>query len=75
MGHGHDRAPPDSRRRLALVLAITVSVLVVQLVGAAVSGSLALLADAAHVLTDVAGLTLAVVVAGMVRRPSSDTHP
>lgn len=74
MGHGHDHAPPDSRRRLSVVLAITVSVLLVELVGAALSGSLALLADAAHVLTDVAGLTLAVVVAGMVRRPSSDTH-
>lgn len=74
MGHGHAHGPPDSRRRLAVVLAITLSVLLAEVVGAAVSGSLALLADAAHVLTDVAGLTLAIAVAGMVRRPATDTH-
>ena len=54
MGLAHAHDPPDSRRRLAAVLAITVSVLLLGLVGAAVSGSLALLVDAAHVLTDVA---------------------
>lgn len=74
MGHGHAHAPPDSRRRLAVVLATTASVLLVGLVGALVSGSLALLADAAHSLTDVAGLTLALLVAGMAHRPATDTH-
>ena len=45
MGQGHSHAPPDSRRRLAVVLGLTVTVLVVEVVGAVVSGSLALLAD------------------------------
>ncbi|WP_300390537.1 cation diffusion facilitator family transporter [uncultured Nocardioides sp.] len=74
MGQGHSHAPPDSRRRLAVVLALTVTVLIVEVVGAVVSGSLALLADAAHMLTDVAGLSMALVVAAIVRRPPSDTH-
>jgi cobalt-zinc-cadmium efflux system protein len=56
------------------VLAITVAVLVVEVVGALVSGSLALLADAGHMLTDVVGLTLAVVAAALVRRPATDAR-
>ena len=55
----------QQRRRLTVVLAITVAVLVVEVVGAAVSGSLALLADAGHGLTDAAGLTLALVATGL----------
>ena len=49
MGHDHDHTAglADHRGRLAVVLAITVTVLVVEVIGAAVSGSLALLADAA----------------------------
>lgn len=68
--HGHDHAAlADHRGRLALVLGITVTVLVVEVVGAVLSGSLALLADAAHMLTDVAGLTLGLVAAALARRP------
>lgn len=74
-GHGHDAAGlADHRGRLALVLAITVSVLVVEVVGAVISGSLALLADAAHMLTDVAGLTLGLVAAVLARRPPTPTR-
>jgi cobalt-zinc-cadmium efflux system protein len=72
MGHDHDHSHAglaDHRGRLAVVLAITVTVLVVEVVGAVVSGSLALLADAAHMLTDVAGLTLGLVAAALARRP------
>ena len=58
-GHGHSHSygagPADHRGRLAVVLAITATVLVVEVVGAAVTGSLALLADAGHMLTDAAG--------------------
>ncbi len=54
---------------MAIVLAITVGVLVVEVVGAIVSGSLALLADAGHMLTDVAGLSLALGAAVLVQRP------
>src|SRR5690349_10246040 len=71
-GHGHGHAATDHRGRLAVVLAITLTVLVVEVVGAVVTGSLALLADAAHMLTDVAGLVMAYVAAVLVQRPVSD---
>jgi len=64
----------DHRGRLATVLAITVTMLVVEVVGAVVSGSLALLADAAHMLTDVAGLTLGLVAAALARRPATSVR-
>jgi cobalt-zinc-cadmium efflux system protein len=75
-GHGHAAAPgeagPGARRVLAAVLAITAVVLVVEVVGAIWSGSLALLADAGHMLTDVAGLTLALFAAVLAQRPPTD---
>jgi cobalt-zinc-cadmium efflux system protein len=73
-GHVHGPAlgsPPDHRGRLGIVLAITTVVLAVEVVGAVVSGSLALLADAGHMLTDVAGLTLAWFAATLARRPAT----
>jgi cobalt-zinc-cadmium efflux system protein len=74
-GHGHHgRATADTRTRLTVVLTITVVVLLVEVVGAAVSGSLALLADAAHMLTDVGGLALALVAASLSLRPPSDAR-
>ncbi|WP_205304792.1 cation diffusion facilitator family transporter [Nocardioides sp. 616] len=72
--HGHDHGHSgliDHRGKLAAVLAITLAVLVVEVVGAVISGSLALLADAAHMLTDVAGLTLGLVAAILTRRPAT----
>ena len=74
MSGGHDHAHGSSgaagnRRRLAVVLALTASVLVVQVVGALLSGSLALLADAAHAGTDAAGLVIALVAATLALRP------
>ena len=53
---------------------LTLTVLVVEVVGAWISGSLALLADAAHMLTDVAGLTLGLVAAILIRRPATDAR-
>ena len=47
------------RRRMRAALLLTVSVLILEVAGGVVSGSLALLADAAHMFTDVAALTLA----------------
>ena len=76
-GHQHGRssggeAAPDHRRRLALVLAITVTILLLEVLGAVLSGSLALLADAAHVLTDAAGLLIALLAATLANRPATD---
>jgi cobalt-zinc-cadmium efflux system protein len=76
-GHQHEHAGPFAAggpRRLAQVLAITSLIMVVEVVGAVISGSLALLADAGHMLTDVAGLSLAVVAAVLGRRPATDAR-
>jgi cobalt-zinc-cadmium efflux system protein len=74
-GHGHSHGPPAAgghRRTLAVVLTVTSTILVVEVVGALLSGSLALLADAGHMLTDVAGLSLALIAAVLAGRPASD---
>lgn len=74
-GHSHGGGQlVDHRGRLGVVLAITGAVLAVEVVGAVMSGSLSLLADAGHVLTDVAGLTLAYVAAVLARRPATDVR-
>jgi cobalt-zinc-cadmium efflux system protein len=63
MGHGHDHGHAagraEDRARLRVVLAVTGVVLVVELVGAWLAGSLALLADAGHMATDAASIVLA----------------
>jgi cobalt-zinc-cadmium efflux system protein len=58
-------------RRLALVLAMMVSVAAVQVVGAAYSGSLALLADAGHTVTDSFGVALALAAVWIASRPAT----
>src|SRR5512141_1196758 len=68
-GHAHGRAA--SRRRLAGVLALSWVFLAVELVAGVVTGSLALLADAGHMLTDVAGLVLALAAMKFAERPPS----
>lgn len=77
MGADHSTSgsePADHRGRLGAVLGLTVTVLVIEVAGAIISGSLALLADAGHMLTDVAGLTLGFVAAALSRRPATDTR-
>jgi cobalt-zinc-cadmium efflux system protein len=53
MGHSHASAAAVHRGCLAAVLALSLTILVVEVIRAAVANSLALLADASHVLTDV----------------------
>lgn len=67
------RAPlnVETRRRLTLALAITAVVMLVELVGGWLAGSLALLADAAHMLADVAALALALFAAWIAQRPAT----
>ena len=73
----HDHAPTGirgagNRRLLGISLAITSTVMVVQIVGAALSGSLALFADAAHMFTDAAALVIALVASTVAARPAND---
>ncbi len=67
--HGGATAAAAHRRRLAAVLVLSLTALVVQVVGAYLTNSLALLADAGHVLTDVAGLSLALLAIWFAGRP------
>jgi len=60
-GQGHGTATGRHRNRLLAVFAITVTVMVAEAIGGIVSGSLALLADAGHMLTDATGVGLALV--------------
>lgn len=59
-GHSHSHLPsgPDAGRRMLLAMALTAVFLVAEVVGGVLSGSLALLADAGHMVTDVAALML-----------------
>lgn len=67
-GHGHGLT---STVRLAWALGITGTVLAVEVVGAYITGSLALLADAGHMLVDSAGLVIALIAAHLMRLPRS----
>jgi cobalt-zinc-cadmium efflux system protein len=72
-GHGHDHAHgrATSRKRLGFVLTLTFSFLAVEVVAGVLTGSLSLLADAGHMLTDVAGLVLAMAAMKFAERPPS----
>ncbi|MBW5798626.1 cation diffusion facilitator family transporter [Halomonas elongata] len=73
MSHHHDHGAHgshDSQRRLGWAILLTGSFMVAELVGGVLSGSLALLADAGHMLTDAAALALALFAAWISRRPA-----
>ncbi len=72
MGHDHSHAAgrAEDRARLRLVLVITATVMIVELFGAWVAGSLALLADAGHMATDAAAIVLALGASYVATRPA-----
>ena len=70
-GHHHHHGGPTHRGRLAVAFTITVSILVAEVIGAVITGSLALLVDAAHMLTDAGGLLIALVAASLMARPAT----
>lgn len=72
--HGIQSAAFRDRRRLAVVFGIGIGVLVMEVVGALLTGSLALLADAGHVASDIAGVGLALGAIWLASRPPSDTR-
>ncbi len=72
MGKGHSHsAAGANKKRLALVFGLTLAYLIAEVVGGLVTGSLALLADAGHMLTDVAGLGLALLAIKFAERPAT----
>lgn len=73
MGHDHGivTAGGKHRGRLAIALSIAAAVFVMEVIGAWVTGSIALLADAGHVFTDMFGVAFALLAATMAQRPPS----
>ena len=71
MVSGHDHAGGTKNEgRLLAALALTAAFLVVEVVAGLLTQSLALLSDAAHMFTDVAGLAIALVAVRIARRPA-----
>jgi cobalt-zinc-cadmium efflux system protein len=67
--HHHGVSPDADRRRLGAALALILAFMVAEVVAGLLAGSLALLSDAAHMLTDAGSLALALVAARLAARP------
>jgi cobalt-zinc-cadmium efflux system protein len=72
MAHAHGSAAAKGRGRLIAVFLLTLVILVVEVIGGIASGSLALLADAGHMLTDVAGVGMALLAIWFAERPATN---
>ncbi|MEV4430803.1 cation diffusion facilitator family transporter [Streptomyces sp. R-07] len=76
-GHSHGGPPPTGtaaaayKNRLRIALGITLSVMVIEIIGGLVADSLALIADAAHMATDAVGLAMALLAIHFANRPPS----
>lgn len=73
--HDHESGSADqSSRRLGIAFGLIAGFMVVEVIGGVVSGSLALLADAAHMATDAFALGMAFLAARAARRPADAVH-
>ncbi len=71
-GHAHGQsAAGRNKKSLAIVFGLTFTYLIAEVVGGLWTGSLALLADAGHMLTDVMGIALAIFAIRFAERPAS----
>ncbi len=68
--HQHDRGRSADRRLLAVALGLIVALMAAEVAAGIVAGSLALLADAGHLLTDAAALGFALFAASIAARPA-----
>lgn len=72
--HSHASHEHSNGHRLLLAFSVTAGFMVVETIGGLISGSLALLADAGHMLTDAAALLFALLAVHFSRRPPSVRH-
>jgi cobalt-zinc-cadmium efflux system protein len=70
MGAEHDHTAGKSERSLWIALGLTSSILIAETIGGIVTGSLALISDAAHMLTDAAALAIALAAIRIGKRPA-----
>src|SRR5436190_2503100 len=69
--HDHHHAPADaSARRLGIALGLLLGLMILEVVAGILASSLALLSDAAHMLTDAAAIGLSLVAAKLAARPA-----
>ena len=68
--HGHSRVPAADGRRLGFALALILGFMAAEVVAGILASSLALLSDAAHMLTDAGAIGLALVAARLASRPA-----
>jgi cobalt-zinc-cadmium efflux system protein len=73
-GHGPGAHRSKSRRRLAIVLVLVALYMIAEVVGGLLTNSLALLADAGHMLSDAASLALALFALWIAQRPPTPRH-
>jgi len=71
-GHAHDHRRLAGRRGLFTVLGLTGTFMVVEFIGGVLANSLALMADAGHMLTDVAAISLSLFAIWFAQRPATD---
>ena len=71
-GHAHDHTAGANTKALGWALALTSIYLLAEVIGAFVFNSLALLSDAAHMMTDVAALAIALLAIRIGQRPADD---
>lgn len=77
--HGHSHGPvpsdtPGGDRRLVFAIAVNVLLTVAQIIGGVFSGSLALIADAIHNLSDAGALAIALIARRIARHPADSNH-
>ena len=73
-GHSHSHASARNRKRLTWTLALAAVYMVAELVGGVMANSLALLADAGHMLSDVGALALSLFALWMAQKPATPTR-
>ncbi|POF41160.1 cation transporter [Pseudomonas laurylsulfativorans] len=69
-GHSHGEVRAGHEKKLWIALALTTSFMVAEVIGAFITGSLALLSDAAHMLTDSTALAISLVAIQIAKRPA-----
>lgn len=72
MGHSHSAVKKTIRSKLILVLLITLFSMIIQVFGAYLSNSVALLADAGHMFTDITGLAISILAISLATKAVTD---
>ena len=73
-GHNHGAASADNEKNLWIALGLTTSYLIAEIIGGILTGSLALLSDAAHMFTDAAALAISLAAIRIARRPADKSR-